>query len=220
MAVAVAVPEAGVTGLPQTSSGSVIGDGLSAVQDEISGADVVLVGPGLDDPGLTATLVRALIPLLDPKTRLVVDAYALGVLADLEDVIEPVHGRLVLTPNHQEASRLLEREVTDDADDSRAIAARYGAVVTLKGVVADPEGRTWQIGTGHGGPGTSGSGDVLAGAVAGLLARGSAVDQAARWAAHLHAAAGDRLTARVGVVGYLARELLDEIPVVMVELST
>jgi NAD(P)H-hydrate repair Nnr-like enzyme with NAD(P)H-hydrate dehydratase domain len=60
---------------------------------------------------------------------------------------------------------------------------------------------------------------VLAGAVAGLLARGASAEQAACWASFLHAAAGDRLAARVGRLGYLARELLDEVPLVLTELS-
>ena len=67
--------------------------------------------------------------------------------------------------------------------------------------------------------GTSGSGDVLAGVVAGLLARGATPDQAAVWGAHVHATAGERLAARVGPLGYLARELLDETPRVLTELS-
>jgi len=60
---------------------------------------------------------------------------------------------------------------------------------------------------------------VPAGALTGLLARGAAPDQAACWATHLHAAAGDRLTARVGAVGFLAGELVDELPIVLTELD-
>jgi NAD(P)H-hydrate repair Nnr-like enzyme with NAD(P)H-hydrate dehydratase domain len=53
---------------------------------------------------------------------------------------------------------------------------------------------------------------VLAGVVAGLVARGAAPRSAAVWGAYVHARAGDRLAERVGPVGYLARELLDEVP--------
>jgi NAD(P)H-hydrate repair Nnr-like enzyme with NAD(P)H-hydrate dehydratase domain len=60
---------------------------------------------------------------------------------------------------------------------------------------------------------------VLAGAIAGLLARGATVEQAAVWGAHLHADAGERLSARVGRLGYLARELLDELPQVLTQLA-
>jgi ADP-dependent NAD(P)H-hydrate dehydratase len=74
--------------------------------------------------------------------------------------------------------------------------------------------------------GTSGSGDVLAGAgagagaIAGLLARGAEPAQAAVWATHLHAAAGDRLASRVGPLGFLARELVGELPAILAELNT
>ncbi|MGI9155505.1 MAG: NAD(P)H-hydrate dehydratase [Marmoricola sp.] len=82
-----------------------------------------------------------------------------------------------------------------------------------------PGRQPWQISSGHEGLATSGSGDDLAGAIAGLLARGAAADQATCWGTHLHAAAGDRLASRVGVVGFLARELLDELPLLLVELG-
>jgi NAD(P)H-hydrate repair Nnr-like enzyme with NAD(P)H-hydrate dehydratase domain len=174
---------------------------------------------GLDDPEETALLLRNLIPLLGKETWLVLDAYALGVLPGLEDALDPVRGRLVLTPNGQEAARLLGRDADDGERDIPEIAARYGAVVTCYGTVADSEGRVWRVGAGNGGLATSGSGDVLVGAVTGLLGRTGEPDQATCWGTHVHAAAGDRLAARVGTVGFLARELLPELPVVMRELG-
>ncbi|WP_412537972.1 NAD(P)H-hydrate dehydratase [Longispora sp. K20-0274] len=80
------------------------------------------------------------------------------------------------------------------------------------GHVADPDGNAWYDDTGDIGLGTSGSGDVLAGIITGLLARGAGPAQAACWGAHAHAACGQRLTARFGKLGLLARDLLDEIP--------
>ena len=71
--------------------------------------------------------------------------------------------------------------------------------------------------SGHAGLGTSGSGDVLAGAVIGLAARGASLAQAACWGTYAHATAGDRLAARIGRLGFLARELADELPYVIVE---
>lgn len=84
--------------------------------------------------------------------------------------------------------------------------------------IVTPTGNRWQAPAGHSGLGTSGSGDVLAGALVGLLARGVELSQAACWATYLHAAAGDRLAARVGSLGFLARELLDQLPLVLTEL--
>ena len=215
---AVVTPEAGVVGLPQDARGSVLGGDLDAIADDLGSADVVTIGVGLDEPEETALLVRTAIPLLGEETWLVLDAFALGVLPGLLDALEPVRGRLVLTPNGQEAARLLGREVDGDADIAE-IAARYRALVTCYGTVADAEGRIWKVGAGNGGLATSGSGDVLVGAVSGLLGRTGRADQATCWATHVHAAAGDRLAARVGTVGFLARELLPELPVVMSELG-
>jgi NAD(P)H-hydrate repair Nnr-like enzyme with NAD(P)H-hydrate dehydratase domain len=133
--------------------------------------------------------------------------------------VEPVHGRLVLTPNQEEATRLLGREATTLEDDVVEIARKYQAVVSCRGLVADQAGHGWRIGAGHSGLATSGSGDVLAGAVAGLLARGGDPAQAVCWASHVHASAGDRLAVSVGSLGFLASELLAELPRVLVELG-
>ncbi|HKQ99795.1 MAG TPA: NAD(P)H-hydrate dehydratase, partial [Pyrinomonadaceae bacterium] len=65
---------------------------------------------------------------------------------------------------------------------------------------------------------TSGSGDVLAGIIAGLAARGATPSQAAAWGVHLHARAGEELAKRMGRLGYLARELPDEVPTLMAKL--
>ncbi|WP_172411575.1 ADP-dependent NAD(P)H-hydrate dehydratase [Arthrobacter globiformis] len=178
---------------------------------------------------------------------LVLDAYALGALPQLVDELGPWAGRLILTPNPTEAGILLGRDTEDLAADAVEIARKYGAVVSCQGVIAGPPGAGnpdggnpdggspdsgspdsgspatgghWEITTGYGGLGTSGSGDILAGAIAGLRARGTSDAQAACWGTHLHAVAGDRLASRVGSLGYLARELADELPRLMMELAT
>ena len=103
-------------------------------------------------------------------------------------------------------------------DAALAVAERYAAVVSSPGLVAAPDARTWCVEAGGIGLGTSGSGDVLAGLAGGALARGAELEQAAVWGQYLHAAAGDLLTARVGRQGFLARELLDEVPTVLRQL--
>lgn len=218
-AVAVAVPECGVVPLGETPDGTVSGDGIAAAESDLSGADAVLVGPGLDDPTQAERMLSALVSLIPSDAIVVLDAFALGVLPKVPRFAEAFGGRLVLTPNKEEAARLLERDLGDLVDDIAEVARRYSAVVTCYDVIAHPDGRIWRTGTGGGGLATSGSGDVLAGSITGLCARGASPEQAAVWATHAHAAAGDRLAVQVGPLGYLASELLDELPRVLVEIG-
>jgi ADP-dependent NAD(P)H-hydrate dehydratase len=212
-ALGVAVPEAAVYGLPEqggTIDGRAAADRLA---DMVPAARVVLLGPGLDD----VDQARALLTACAPDTTLVLDAYGLGALAGTP---RPPARPAVLTPNVREGGILLGREVRDLTGDAVEIARRYAAVTSLYGHVAAPDGRTWREDGGDAGLGTSGSGDVLAGVVAGLLARGAEPDQAACWATYVHAAAGQRLAGRLGRIGFLARDLVDEVPRVLAELAS
>jgi NAD(P)H-hydrate repair Nnr-like enzyme with NAD(P)H-hydrate dehydratase domain len=106
----------------------------------------------------------------------------------------------------------IEREPAAVAIDA---ARRFGAVVALKGAeswIATPDGPLYHYTGGTVGLATSGSGDTLAGVIAGLAARGASPTTAAVWGVYLHGAAGRALARRMGRVGFLARELLDEIP--------
>jgi len=94
-------------------------------------------------------------------------------------------------------------------------AGQFGAVVVLKGAtswIATPEGAVYRYDGGNVGLATSGSGDTLAGIVAGLAARGAPPLNAVIWGVHLHGSAGRALARRMGQIGFLARELLAEIP--------
>jgi hydroxyethylthiazole kinase-like uncharacterized protein yjeF len=223
----IAVPEALVVGLPETGSGSVRGDAAAELGDLVAQARAVLVGPGLDDVDQTGALLRGVLDRIGPESALALDAYALGALSRDRALVEPVAGRLVLTPNPTEAGILLGQDPAGDepgapgdlADAAARIARRYSGVVSVHGRIADPDGNRWADETGDAGLGTSGSGDVLAGLVAGLLARGATPTQAACWASHVHAAAGQRLIPRFGRLGFLARELVDEAPRVLAELQ-
>jgi ADP-dependent NAD(P)H-hydrate dehydratase len=186
----------------------------------LEGADAVLVGPGLEDIDHALELLRAVVAGA-PEADLVVDAYALGALSH-----EPalLHGRKrwpVLTPNATEAAVLGGTDEVGDLEAAAAdLARRYQAVVGVRGHIATPEGEQWREEGGDVGLGTAGSGDVLAGLVVGLLARGAQPAQAACWAAHVHAAAGQRLAARLGRTGFLARELAADAPLVLASLQT
>lgn len=105
----------------------------------------------------------------------------------------------------------------DPAHYARESAARFGTVVALKGEethIASPDGALYRHPDGDSGLGTGGSGDVLAGLIAGLLARGANAVTATAWGVFLHARAGAELSRRIGF-GYLARELSAEVPALM-----
>jgi len=199
-AVAVALPECAVIPLS---------DSLHPARDELAAADAVLLGPGLDDADRTLGFVADLVA--STEATVVLDAFALGVLPRSD--VETLQGRLILTPNKVEAALLLDAD-EDDLDlhrDVPRIAERFGATVTCYGIVSDGN-RVLQVDAGGAGLGTSGSGDVLAGAITGLAARGADPLQAAVYGTWAHAASGDRLEASIGPLGFLARELADELP--------
>jgi len=160
---------------------------------------------------------REVVGAIGASTVVVLDAAAATNVAELHTVLRPAAGRLVITANHQEVARLLDRPPTDIAtlDDLHLLAHRHDAVVVSFGDVIAPDGRRWSCTEGCAGLGTSGSGDVLAGVVAGLAARCGLADQAACWATYVHAATGPRLAASVHRLGFLAREIVDEIPAVL-----
>ena len=220
-ALAAAFPEAGVLSLPETEHGSVRGAAAARLlQEVVPSADAVLIGPGLDDVEESAALLTGLLAHIDGDVGLVLDAYALGALSQSRDIASLLTARevpAVLTPNPRELQLLAgDDEVT--ADDVCEVARRHGCCITSLSTVASVGARTWRIPQGHPGLGTAGSGDVLAGLVVGLMARGAEVEQSACWATYLHATAGERLSSAIGGVGFLARELVDQVPPVLAEL--
>jgi hydroxyethylthiazole kinase-like uncharacterized protein yjeF len=205
-ALSIAVPEAKVLGLPERT-GDVPEELLGLARD----ADVLAIGPGLDDIDETARLMSRVLDVAAEDAGVVLDAYALGALSNDAGLLAGRPQRVVLTPNVTEAQVLLGSEPDDLAEAAMTLAERYRAVVSLYGHVAAPDGRCWREESGDAGLGTSGSGDVRTGIVAGLLARGAEPAQAACWAAFAHAVSGQRLAPRYGRTGFLAREIVDEV---------
>lgn len=209
IAVSVAVPESGVLALEESSEGHVRGRSVRAFASTIASADAVLVGPGLDDVRESRRMLSALDGAPSAQSTVVLDAYALGALATRG---APRFPNLILKPNESEAEVLLGHPLTRLVDDTVAIANRYAAVVSCMGIVADAGGAVYRVRQAGPGLGTSGSGDVLTGAIAGLAARGCTPLQAAVWGTYLHASAGESLAAEVAPVGYLARDISERLP--------
>lgn len=218
-----AVPEALVAGLPATAAGEIAGRGAAEVLGEYAeGAGAVLVGPGAADKSEAGALVEALVPRLGGDAVLVLDGAALTALRDRPGALAALGGRAVLTPHAGEMASALGVPKADVEADPPAVARRaaahFGAVIALKGAdtfIAEPPaagGACYHFAGGSVGLGTSGSGDTLSGIVAGLAARGASATAAAAWGVWAHGTAGERLAARMATVGFLARELLAEVP--------
>lgn len=217
LTVAAALPEARVIALPEAADGGPTLAGLQALQDIAGATAAVVAGPGMIGRASTLAFMHEVLRLFGDATVLL-DALAMDAVAAAARLPSAV----IVTPHAGEMAHLTGAEKSDAQEEPHGMALRWAAhwnaVVTLKGAttcVAVPDGRTWLHSAPIPGLGTSGSGDVLAGIIAGLAARGAAPEQAAVWGVALHARAGDALAQRVGIVGYLARELPAEIPALM-----
>ncbi len=195
--------------------------GIAAYDDiieRLQPADAVLIGCGLGRPVETLRLVRALLRRTFSPT--VIDADGLNAFEGHTDKFAEAHAPLVLTPHTGELERLLGEPPSEDRLSLvRELAARWNVVMLLKGmpsIVGAPDGRVFI------GPApalalaTAGTGDVLAGTIAGLLSRGMDPVEAAVSALHIGTAAAERFEATRGP-GMMAGDLLDEMPFVMRE---
>lgn len=217
-ALGVAVPEARIIGHDEDEDGCLAESAIEPILGWAREAQSLLVGCGLrHGPPLESFIDALLAGGLD--LPLVLDAAALGCLPDRADAVRRRDGDVILLPHAGEMARLLECGETAIAADpsgaARTAAERFGAIVVLKGgtsVIVAPDGREVRFRGGGVGLATSGSGDVLAGIVAGLAARGADGLTAALWGVYLHGEAGRELARTVGRIGFLAREIPDLVP--------
>jgi hydroxyethylthiazole kinase-like uncharacterized protein yjeF len=219
MAVAVAMPEAMVIGLPEAADGSFAGGAVEPIGKAAAEVDAVVAGPGVKRSDMCKRLADA---LLESDAALALDVALL-------ETMEPLHERElerervpILLPNGPELAALLDCDPAQiDREPVRSglrAAELYRSVVLVKGVtshVVTPDGDCWTYEGGAPGLGVSGSGDVLAGIVGGLLARGAEPLSALLWSVWLHGEAGARLAKKIGPIGFLAREIADEIPALL-----
>lgn len=224
---ALAVPEALVAGLDETGEGGIAPHAAPALLKRIARCDAVLIGPGMMDREACDALTSALLGGIEPGSiGIVLDAGALSGLSGCAEAVRRHAGRVAVTPHAGEMARILGCSSEEVTADPLAAARRardlLGATVAMKGgttYVAGPGGEEFVLHHGHVGLATSGSGDTLAGVVAGLTARGASAVQAVAWGVWLHAEAGHRAARRRGPLGFLARELLAEIPGILADLG-
>jgi hydroxyethylthiazole kinase-like uncharacterized protein yjeF len=218
IALGIAVPEARVVGFAETAQGGVAPDAIAPILALVGDAQAVVIGCGLQHGDALDDLLDALFAS-GHDSSLVLDAAVLGSLPPRSAAARAWRAGSVLLPHSREMARLLECEVDEvESDPLGAVlqaAERYHAVALVKGrfsFVAAPDGRAFCFEGGGIGLATSGSGDVLAGIVGGLAARGADPLTATLWGVWLHGEAGRVLTKQVGRVGFLAREISDLVP--------
>jgi hydroxyethylthiazole kinase-like uncharacterized protein yjeF len=214
-------------GLPCRGSGQLAAAAADRVLAGSAGKSVLALGPGLGQEDETAEAIRRI--ALETALPLVLDADGLNAFAgragDLRDRAD--HGaETVLTPHPGELGRLLGIPTADVQADRigsvRRAAAETGAVVVLKGyrtLVATPEGEINVNPTGNPGMASGGTGDVLTGLIAGLIAQGLEVLDAALLGVYLHGLAGDLAVVEAGEVGLTAGDLVTFLPAAFQELA-
>jgi ADP-dependent NAD(P)H-hydrate dehydratase len=210
---AIAMPEAKVVGLAVDNRGQ-----IEACNDDVLRAavqtDAMLIGPGMIDCKVTGRIAARLLRTTDATT--ILDAGALRAYRAHRTAA------LILTPHLGEMASItgmstdqLSRRTPELARD---FARAENVTLVLKGActyIASADGRIWIHEGGSVGLGTSGSGDVLAGVITGLVARGAQPEHAALWGVWLHGQAGAALSKRQGLIGFLASEIPGEIPALL-----
>ena len=206
--------------LPDDGDGVADPEAASSLRDTMPACDALLVGCGLGQHDTTRLLLDRL--LLSPEPLplpAVIDADALNFLARTDGWWERWQGDAVLTPHPGEMARLLNASIGDVESDrigaARSAAELWSVTVLLKGaftVAAAPDGRVRVLPFANPALATAGTGDVLAGCVAGLLAQGLSTFDAASLGAFVHAAAGQLAAEEIGEAGVIAGDLLPLLP--------
>ncbi|HVS00082.1 MAG TPA: NAD(P)H-hydrate dehydratase [Thermoanaerobaculia bacterium] len=200
---------------PVADGGQLTEEAAARVLAAAEGKDALAVGPGLGtDAAPAIRRIAAECPL-----PLVLDADGLNAFAGRAAELAGRPGPTVLTPHPGELGRLLGISTAEVQADriaaARRAAAETGAVTVLKGsltLIAEPDGTVWVNPTGNPGMASGGTGDVLTGMIAGLLAQGLGPLDAARLGVYLHGLAGDLAAARLGEPSLAAGDLLDSLP--------
>ncbi|MCS7309466.1 MAG: NAD(P)H-hydrate dehydratase [Armatimonadetes bacterium] len=216
-----ALREAMVHPLPGAPEGCLSEESIEALEPLLQRANVLAVGPGWSTHSPAREALRRLLEAT--QVPCVLDADALNCLALEPGVLPEERPPLVLTPHPGEMARLMGMDTgsvqADRLGVAQQAAQRFEAVVVLKGartVVATPDGRLWVNPTGNPGMATGGSGDVLTGVIAGLLAQeGVNLEDAAVAGVYLHGLAGDLAAREVGMAGMIAGDILRYLPQAM-----
>ncbi len=206
--------------LPSDENGCLSAEAEAPILERLGKCDVCLAGPGL---GRSAGVSAAVFSILrSSKAPLVIDADGLNALSENINILDEAACPVILTPHEGEFMRLggsLERGREEGA---RAFAEKHGCTVVLKGsgtVTAFPDGRLFRNTTGNPGMAKGGSGDVLSGIIAALLAQRLGFVESVAAAVWLHGRAGDICRSMYGEYSMTPTDLIKALPSAFLELA-
>ena len=213
-------PELMTEPLEETEAGSISSAALEQGRMDavVKGKTVLAVGPGISRHADTSALVRGVVRKY--KMQIVLDADGLNAFEDRAAELKDKAGDLVITPHPGEMARLTGLTIPavqrDRLNVARSFAREHQLIVVLKGnrtLIAQPDGTVWVNTTGNPGMSTGGTGDILTGMVAGLIAQNPGrVADAVIAAVHLHGLAGDVARESMGEHCLVATDLLTALP--------
>jgi ADP-dependent NAD(P)H-hydrate dehydratase / NAD(P)H-hydrate epimerase len=211
-------PELMTEPLPETDAGTISSSALDRIDELAKGKSVLAIGPGISRNPQTSQLVSALVAKIQLPT--VVDADGLNAFEGRTAELNGKGRTLVITPHPGEMARLAGGTVAQVQKDrlgvARTFAREHEVIVVLKGhrtLVVQPDGEAWVNTTGNPGMATGGTGDILTGLVAGMIAQHSKhAFLAVLTAVHLHGLAGDVMRENVGEHSLVATDLLQGLP--------
>ncbi len=213
--------------LPQSHPGIVSPAAAKLIHQELDHYNVLLLGCGLGQSQSAIKFIKSTLFRLKPVSLpLVLDADALNTLAQTPNWWQQLTDNAILTPHPGEMARLVGLSVNEVQSDRVGIARRtaleWHKTIVLKGaytVVAAPDGQSRVSPVANPGLASAGTGDVLAGAIAGLLAQGLSLFDAATCGVFLHGEAGEMVKARLGDAGMIATDLLPALPLIIKQLK-
>ena len=213
--------------LSEARPGTISAEAARLIQPELNQYNVLLIGCGLGQSQSAIKLVKSLLLKLKPGiSSLVLDADALNILANTPKWWQQLTDDVILTPHPGEMARLAGLSVdmvqSDRGGTAKKFAQEWHKTIVLKGaytVIAAPGGQSAISRVANPGLASAGTGDVLSGAIAGLVAQGLSLFEAAACGVYLHGEAGEMVKARLGDAGMIASDLLPELPLVIKRLK-
>ena len=203
--------------LPEAEGSTLGKKSFDAIMDLLTDKKCLALGPGIGTSPETQKLVHHLIE--KSSKPIVIDADGLNCLVGNAKILKNTEAPIILTPHPGEMARLIDATVGDLPQDrigfARNFAEKYHIHLVLKGagtVIAHPDGNVFVNSTGNSGMASGGMGDVLTGVIAGFIAQGYPLETATHLGVYLHGAAADKLAKKLGPYGYLATEVMDDIP--------